>query len=190
MDDRSGPPQRRFETANSSVVFPLELLPGRTPSSKNKIIPSQAGLSTDKEPNVRVEVNRADRLPFPPKRKDLQNSRGEGRCSVQGVQSVLEMVGNALLGKGDGLRIRAMKNMGNFLNRGRTMRAFGVRLIPPVTELIGNTNATGGKFPTPSLKAWRKALDSLDTWRPINLGAGGDANVMVSFPVPVDTGHE
>ena len=80
--------------------------------------------------------------------------------------------------------------MGDFLIRSITEGALGVCLIPLVGELVDNTNTTYGKFPLSPLKARKKFLGGFDTWRPINLGTRRDVDVMVSFPVSMDSRHE
>ena len=76
-----------------------------------------------------------------------------------------------------------MKKMGNLFHGIVTKGAALVVLPVVVLQPVTNPNPTRGELGSPSLQTRGKLLDRSFTCLPINVSVGGDAYIMVFFPV-------
>ena len=97
-----------------------------------------------------------------------------------------DVVADTFCGKGGSSRVWAVKNVRYLLIRGLAQGTVGMGLMLPVEELVTNTDGACTKFQVPTTKTEREPLDSFRTWFPINLGARGDRDIMMGFPIALD----
>ena len=86
MDDDSGPSEGGATTSNGGVVAALDFPPRGAPSAQDKIIPPHPSLVSNKSPDFRRKIDRADGLPISPGGKNLQYSSSKNRLSIQSFQ--------------------------------------------------------------------------------------------------------